>query len=140
MVRPPIHALLGLAAISAIAVSITAYADGPSFECAFDRHYAASFNTDRNERIDSLVSQLWFVGDKTTRAPKPVVGVVEASNSKTWTLLRSDEKGSAYAGDSGDLLTIFYSPGDGKGVYEASLQSAGGGYAFTSMGFCSGTP
>lgn len=138
--RPVINAVCGLVAISAVAISIPAYADGPNFECAFSRHYAASFAEDRNERIDSLVSQLSFVGNKTTSVPKSVDGVVEATNSTTWTLLRSDDEGAVYAGDTGDLLTILYSPGDGKGVYAASLQSAGRGYAFTSMGLCSGTP
>ncbi len=132
--------MLALVTISAIALSVPGYADGPSFECAFNRHYAASFNEDRNERIDGLVSQLSFVGNKTTSAPKSVDGVVKASNSTTWTLLRSDDKGAAYAGDTGDLLTILLDPADGKGTYQASLQSAGGGYAFTSMGLCSGTP
>lgn len=138
--RFALHTVFGLVTVSVLAVSFAAYADGPSFECAFNRHYAASFNEDRNERIDSLVSQLSLEGNETKSAPRSVDGVINATDSTTWTLLRSDDKGTAYAGDTGDLLTILYNPGDGKGVYDASLQSAGGGYAFTSIGLCSGTP
>ena len=138
--RPRINGVFGLVGIGVMAISVPAYADGPSFECAFNRHYAASFNEDRNERIDSLVSQLSFAGSKTTSTPESVDGVIKATDSTTWTLLRSDDSGAAFVGDTGDLLTILYLPGDGEGIYEASLQSAGGAYAFTSMGLCSGTP
>ena len=138
--KPSNHALPVFLIVCPMAMAVPAVAFGSTFECAFNRHYAASVYEDRNERLDSLVSQLTIEANKTTNEAKTVDGVVKATNSTTWKLVRSDEKGAAYVGNDGDLLTILYSPGDGKGMYSASLQVAGGGYAFTSIGVCSGTP
>ena len=111
-----------------------------NFECVFERHYVAYLDKDKTELYNNVPTQLSFIGEQTTTATLALDAAARASNSTTWTLVVADDTGAKYIGNSGDLLTIFYKPGAGFGEYEASLQWAISGYAFSSIGTCIGRP
>ncbi|MFT7879697.1 MAG: hypothetical protein ABXS91_04800 [Sulfurimonas sp.] len=100
----------------------------------------AYLDKDKTELYNKVPTQLSFIGEKTTSATLSLDGTARATNSTTWMLVVSDATGAKYIGNSGDLLTIFYKPGAGFGEYEASLQWAISGYAFSSIGSCIGRP
>jgi hypothetical protein len=111
-----------------------------NFACVFERHYVAYLEKDKTELYNKVPTQLSFIGEKTTTSALGLNATSRASNSTRWTLVVSDATGAKYIGNSGDLLTIFYKPGAGFGEYEASLQWAISGYAFSSIGSCIGRP
>ncbi len=111
-----------------------------SFDCVFDRHYAAYLNEDKTESYKKGPTTLSIVGNKTTSSTANLDGAVRATNSTDWALVSSDGLGARYIGSDGDLLTVLYKPGDSAGKYMASLQWTSLGYAFSSIGFCSGVP
>ena len=114
--------------------------DTSNFECLFDRHYATYLEQDKTERYDKGLTRLTIIGNRTSKATLRLDGSIRATNSKTWQLLKAGNLGASYAGDYGDLLTVFYRPGDGFGEYRASLQWTALGYAFSDIGTCEGEP
>lgn len=126
-----------------LSIGIIVYADeskASNFDCVFDRHYAAYLNEDKTERYKKGTTSLSIIKNKTTRSTANLDGAVRATNSANWVLVSSDDLGARYIGSDGDLLTVLYKPGDGTGKYKASLQWTSLGYAFSSIGICSGKP
>lgn len=119
---------------------VFAQAPTSSFDCVFDRHYATYLNHDRTEKYEKPPTRLSFIANRTTASTLALDGSVRATNSSVWTLVARDNLGGHYIGDDGDLLTILYIPDDGPGEYQASLQWTELGYAFASIGKCSGEP
>ena len=124
-------------------VGLTFYAiesSASSFDCVFDRHYAAYLNENKVEGYRKGATSLTIIENKTSTSTANLDGAVRATNSVNWVLVSSDDLGAKYVGSDGDLLTILYKPGEGNGKYKASLQWTGLGYAFSSIGICDGKP
>ena len=111
-----------------------------SFDCTFEKHYAVYLSEDRTERYNNKSTILSFVENETTKDTLNLDGSVRATNSTKWTPVDSNNLGASYIGSGGDLLTIMYKPEDGSGTYQAVIQWAGIGYAFSSVGICTGKP
>ena len=121
--------------------SLAASPNNFSFECVFDKHYAAYLNEDKTEKFQKGETRMTIISGRTSGSTWDLDGSIRATNSNTWRLVASDGLGGRYIGDDGDLLTIIYNPEDGYGEYIASLQWSNSlGYAFSDIGVCTGTP
>ena len=130
---------LNLIVLISLTAANSAYAKS-SFDCEFDRHYSAYMQEERTEKYEKGITKLSINRNTTSKSTLQLDGSIRATNSKKWQLVNSNNLGASYIGSSGDLLTIIYKPKDGAGTYQAVLQWVGLGYAFSSIGSCTGEP
>ena len=95
---------------------------------------------ERTEKYEKGITKLSINRNTTSKSTLQLDGSIRATNSKKWELVNSNNLGASYIGSSGDLLTIIYKQKDGAGTYQAVLQWVGLGYAFSSIGSCTGEP
>lgn len=135
------HALtisLGLFGIFCTAPYVEGASDSVlSFECEFDKHYAAYLNQDKTEKFIKGTTYMSIINGRTSNLTQKLDGSERATNSIGWELVRSNDLDAHYIGDDGDILTIVFIPNDRQKRYLASLQWTALGYAFSSIGTCS---
>jgi hypothetical protein len=111
--------------------------------CVFDT-YTAVYSENDNEAATILIAKTMTIKNGiTSEETKGLDGGMRATNSSKWMLVENEFMNLSkihYAGDTGELLTIFHEVGEKnqslKGTYKASLISSGFYQSNVQYGLC----
>lgn len=129
----------GIFLLSIFFISSASYASETTITCEFKNNFAISLSDNAVSPLSGAYKTkvLQIVGKNTSPSNRGLDGSIRATNSKTWTVLKSDPTSNlVFAGDDGDLLSISRFNKLQNNQFRSTYSSTFNNYAFTYIGVC----